>query len=104
MRPRTSLVYVLAVLCLGMGRPSLGIVNPSPSGGEHHPRLRSCLISLRYRQELHRRVRLLARWSARPLPSSQARSTPRFPTTNETAALSRPAGAVQLQLLMVLQE
>lgn len=103
MRPHTLLASVLALLSLGMGRPCLGIVNPSPSGDDAHPRLSSCLISLRYREELHRRVRLLAKHSARPLPTRDA-SAPRCPAPLDTAALSLPSSVVLLQLLMRLQE
>jgi hypothetical protein len=104
MRLHTFLVLVLAFLSLGMGRPSLGIVNPSPSGKRHHTRPKSDLISLRYRKELHRRLRLLDKRSAPAFHTMRIASVAILPASSETAALFRPSAAAPLQLLMRLQE
>jgi hypothetical protein len=104
MRRHTFLVLVLAFLCLGMGRPRLGIVNASPPASDGQPPPKSVLISLRHRQELHRLVRLLAQRSASAFHTLWIVSDPVPSTSLETPALSPPSAEVLLQLLMRLQE
>ena len=105
MRPRTALVLVLAVLCLGVRQPSLGAATPSLSRSGppvRPPRIKSCLSSLRSKQQLHRQIRSVTQ---QPVWASAAvRTAPCCPGTPETARPSLSSRAILLQLLMRLQE
>ena len=105
MRPRTALVLVLAVCCLGFRYLSPGTANPSLSRGERPlrpPRIKSCLNSLRSKQQLHRQIRFLTHGPVRALVA--VRTAPPCARLLETAPRRLSSRAVLLQLLMRLQE